>query len=274
MRLGLATIAHGRPDHLARQAMAVARLADVERYVVVAMGQAPPSSTTGDAEVISIPADPARLPLAAARNRAITALGDVDLAILLDVDCIPSAQLPARYGAAARQLDGAGALLCGPVGYLDPLHEAVPEPEQTRRARERVIREFPVTGIAREPRHELFWSLSFAVAPRVHEALGGFDEAYLGYGAEDTDYGLRAREAGVGLWMVAGAWAYHQHHPSSPPRQLAAVVANARRFHDRWGSWPMGDRLAQFAEQGLIEWAPEVGHCELAPACCGRASCS
>ena len=229
MRLGLATIAHGRPDHLARQAQAVAQLGAVERYVVVAMGPAPPAAAAGSAEVITIPADPGRLPLAAARNRAIAALGDVDLAILLDVDCIPSAQLPARYAAAASELGATPGLLCGPVGYLDALDPdtAAPSEAETRRARERVIRGFPGSGVAREDRHELFWSLSFAVAPAVHDALGGFDEDYLGYGAEDTDYGLRAREAGVGLWLVAGAWAYHQHHPASPPRQLSAVVANA-----------------------------------------------
>jgi GT2 family glycosyltransferase len=264
MRIGVATIAAGRCGHLRRQMKALEGTEGIERYVVVSMDEAAPAAA--GAEVVSIRADPGRLPLAAARNLAMTALDDLDLAILLDVDCIPGPDLVDRYRQAARMLSRTPALMCGPVGYLDPLpaeRERLTAPER-RTARTRVIRRFPRQGVAREPRAELFWSLSFAVTPSTHQAIGGFDEGYVGYGAEDTDYGLTARAAGIGLWMVGGAWAYHQHHAPSPPGQLAAVVANANRFRDRWGRWPMPDRLREFASEGAIRWDPATATCELA----------
>jgi N-acetylglucosaminyl-diphospho-decaprenol L-rhamnosyltransferase len=266
VRVGVATLVAGRREHLRRQAAAVDGLADgagVARYVVVAMDEA--AVDVEAAHVIRMPAAPGGLALAAARNRALDALGDCDLAVMIDVDCIPGDDLVARYVAGAQALGSTPSLMCGPVGYLDPLTEADPGPDadQRRRARERVIRRFPAVGMRREPRAELFWSLSFAVAPAVHRVIGGFDEGYVGYGAEDTDYGLRAAQAGVGLWMVAAAWAYHQHHPSTPERDIANVLANARRFHARWGSWPMRDRLARWAADGVIEWTPQGARCEL-----------
>jgi N-acetylglucosaminyl-diphospho-decaprenol L-rhamnosyltransferase len=276
VRVGVATLAAGRAEHLRRQARAVARLTGVARYVVVDMdgdGAGPGSRPgPGGAALAALPraqvirlasCAEAGLPLAAARNRAIEALTDCDLAIMLDVDCLPSARLLTSYRAAATTLGDRPALLCGPVGYLDALDpdEPFPGPAARRRARQRVIRSFPARGVRRESRHELFWSLSFAVRPAVHAGLGGFDEGYVGYGAEDTDYGLRAREAGVGLWFVGGAWAYHQPHPPTPPRDLASLVANARRFRDRWGFWPMPDRLAAFAREGRIDWAPDGARC-------------
>ena len=275
MRVGVATLVAGRREHLRRQAAAVRELglgrgAEVARYVVVAMDEA--AVTLDGAEVIRMPQSETGLALAAARNRALDALGDCDLAVMIDVDCIPGADLVPRYVAAAQALGATPSLMCGPVGYLDPLTApdpvgaAGPGPDaaQRRRARARVIRSFPEVGIRREPRAELFWSLSFAVAPAVHRALGGFDEGYLGYGAEDTDYGLRAAETGVGLWLIAGAWAYHQPHPPTAERDLAHVLANARRFHGRWGFWPMNDRLARWAADGVIEWTAQGARCELA----------
>ena len=284
MRVGLATIQAGRRDHLARQAAAVTGTRGLDRYVVISMDPAPPSVPGG--EVVHLPSNPRALPLAAARNRALSELEDLDLAILIDVDCIPDANLVDRYRAAAEAL-GDRALLCGPVGYLEAASGGAGlGAEACRRARRGVKRPFPAGGVERQPRPELFWSLSFAVTPTAHQTIGGFDVAYTGYGAEDTDYARRAERAGVGLWFVGGAWAYHQFHPpSAATPQLANIVANARRYHDRWGQWPMGTWLGQFAAQGLIAWTPEGDRCELSapgsvrtPAArgvsCGRASCS
>ena len=261
MRIGLATLVAGRPEHLRRQAHAVAQLRGVARYVVVNMSAEP--TTAPGATVVQLGPHGRGLPLAAARNRAIAALGDCELAVLLDVDCLPSPELISRYRASARAPGGRPSLLCGPVGYLDPLGPDEPGPDGPARcrARGRVIRDFPAAGMRREPRPELFWSLSFAVSPQTHAAIDGFDEAYVGYGAEDTDYGLRAREAGVDLWFVGGAWAYHQAHPPTGPRGLPELIANARRFHGRWGFWPMSDRLAELAREGRITWDPAGSRC-------------
>jgi len=281
MRVGLATIQRGRLEHLERQAAGIAaQTRPPDDHVVLSMDPSPaeaaaavrrgtdagPAGYGARSRVLSRPvADGMPLPLAAARNAAIAGLGDVDLVVLLDTDCIPGPGLVARYAAAAGVRDG---LLAGPVGHLPPGRPAGPllGDDDVRAARVRGGR--PVPGehdVLDEPRHELFWSLSFAVRPAVHERIGGFDEGYVGYGGEDTDYAFRARRAGVGLSWVGGAWAYHQDHPvSDPPREhLHDVVRNARRFRAVWGRWPMEGWLRAFAAERLVRWEPEGGRLEL-----------
>ena len=262
MRVGVATIQRGRIAHLRRQAHGVAALMDApERYLVVSMDTEP--AVAPGADVVHLPVEPGDpLPLAAARNRAIDELSDLDLVVLLDVDCIPGAGLVPRYAAAAATDAGDG-LLAGPVGRLGPIPAVRPRPTLAELASARLAtggRPVPEDGeVLREERVELFWSLSFAVRPEVHARIGGFDEGYAGYGAEDTDYAFRAREAGVPLHWAGGAWAYHQHHPvSHPPREhLADIVRNASRFRERWGRWPMEGWLRAFADEGLIDWDPD-----------------
>ncbi len=115
--------------------------------------------------------------------------------VLLDVDCVPSGGLVARYGELLGSLDPAAGptLLCGDVAYeRDP--DEGPQPPRHHPAR-------PELG-AQEVRVvddvTLFWSLSFAVTAADLAALGGFDEGYVGYGAEDTDVGQRLARAGAG----------------------------------------------------------------------------
>jgi GT2 family glycosyltransferase len=102
---------------------------------------------------------------------------------------------------------------------------------------------------------DLFWSLSFAISRRAWQRVGGFDEAYVGYGAEDTDFGHRVVRAGLEHGCAGDARAYHQWHPvSSPPvEHLDDILRNASLFHARWGRWPMVGWLAAFAELGLLE---------------------
>ena len=99
----------------------------------------------------------------------------------------------------------------------------------------------------------LFWSLSFALDASTWALVGGFDEAYLGYGGEDTDFGQRAGVAGVPLWWVGGASAYHQWHPVSDPpvEHVQDIVRNANRFREQWGWFPMQGWLTAFEARGL-----------------------
>ena len=122
----------------------------------------------------------------------------------------------------AARTTGGERLLAGPVGRLPPLPASRTEPTPAELARSRAAarrggRPVPRAGeVAVEPRVERFWSLAFAVTPATHERIGGFDEGYAGYGAEDTDYAFRARAAGVGLSWVGGAWA----HPAGDRLEL------------------------------------------------------
>jgi N-acetylglucosaminyl-diphospho-decaprenol L-rhamnosyltransferase len=260
MRVGLATIQYGRQLQLARQARAVTRLEALDRYVIVSMEPEPPR--VPGAEVVHRPAvDDQALPLAAARNAAIGELSDMDLVVILDIDCIPDPRILDGYRNAIETIGSRHALLAGPVGYLDALAPCQLElsPEDRRRARSNVKREHSQAGVRREPRVELFWSLSYAVCPDAHYRIGGFDEGYVGYGAEDTDYAFRARERGADLWDVADAWAYHQPHPpaSDDPSAVAAIAANINRFHRTWGIWPMPGWIQRSVARGDVKWTSD-----------------
>ncbi len=203
-------------------------------------------------------ADVLRL-VAAARNLgARTAIErGADLVVFLDVDCLASPGLVLAYEEASRRPLAEDAVLCGPVSYLHPppaggydLHtvHALATPHAARPC------PFPGDVVVDTDGHDLFWSLSFALTPQTWERVGGFDEAYAGYGAEDTDFGQRAAAAGVPLAWVGGARASHQHHPTQTPpvQHLYDVLRNGRLFRDRWGRWPMQGWLDAFEEQGLV----------------------
>lgn len=194
------------------------------------------------------------LPLAAARNRAAS-MAKHDQLIFLDVDCIP---LRNCIGLLSDTLLKREAILCADIRYLGP-HDARgswEEADLLARGRAHPVRSFPARGVREERNAGLFWSLAFALRRSTFETLGGFDEGFSGYGAEDTDFGFRAAAAGHKLLFVGGAIACHQYHITyEPPVQhVADIVRNARHFHARWGRWPMEGWLADFERLGLVRW--------------------
>jgi GT2 family glycosyltransferase len=258
VKLAVITLVHGRRAHLERQHAGIAQGTErPDAYIVVAMDDPDLAawSPQGGAPPIVLPlrlASP-RLPLARARNVGAEAAmaGGADLLVFLDVDCIPSPEMLSAYRKAAEQRPDA--LLCGPVGYL-PEGQHHPDSFDAV-AHFHHFRPRPEDGELREGEHRLFWSLSFAVSARTWQRVGGFDERYEGYGAEDTDFAMRARRAGAPLVWVGGATAFHQHHPtSSPPVQhLDDILVNGELFAEAWGWWPMQGWLDHWLAQGVIE---------------------
>ena len=116
------------------------------------------------------------------------------------------------------------------------------------------MRAFPTTGVRGEDNPGLFWSLAFAIRRARFDALGGFDERFSGYGAEDTDFGFRAHAKDVPLLFVGGAIACHQYHTvfDPPVQHFADILRNAEQFRRIWGFWPMRGWLDAFAARGLI----------------------
>lgn len=244
------TLVKGRDRHLRRVLDALARgTRHPDRLVVVDMGESPAPIGPVPFPLTIHRMPSAGLPLAAARNAA-AGLAGLPTLIFLDVDCIPAANLVAALAADAAE----DALICPEVLYLPP--GAADEPEERLRAlgRPHHVRHFPATGMRREANTGLFWSLAFALRRATFDRIGGFDEGYVGYGAEDTDFAFRARDAGVPLLFTASTVAFHQHHGvHDPPLQhFADIVANASRFRARHGFWPMDGWLDAFARTGLI----------------------
>ncbi|MFD5200550.1 glycosyltransferase family 2 protein [Streptomyces sp. NPDC058375] len=277
MRTAVITPAAGRHQHLALQHLGLAAGSHTpEQYVVVAMNdpglRAVLAARGPAATVIDCPVKDRNLPLARARNLgAAHALErGAELLVFLDVDCVPGEQLLERYRQAALHAEHHRSLLCGTVSYLPP-----PGPDGYRLSDLPVLaaphpgRPAPAAGeIRRSADYALFWSLSFAVTADTWHAIGGFCEEYEGYGGEDTDYGQKARAAGVRLMWVGGAPAFHQHHPVSDPpvSHLHDILRNAETFHRRWGWWPMSDWLYAFADRGLAHRDRATGRWVLGPA--------
>ena len=195
----------------------------------------------------------AHLPLAAARNLAAKhAKGD--FLIFLDVDCIPSATLIADY---QRHISDE-TLLSGQVRYL---RDGATSEKDFLSKMEDLSTPDPIRANLETIPYSLFWSLNFACSKSTYLKIGGFDEGYEGYGAEDTDFAFSAEKQGVTLQCVA-AKAYHQYHESfSPPlNHLEDIVSNANRFFQKWKKWPMEGWLNSFAQMGLIEWDEQIIH--------------
>ncbi len=153
------------------------------------------------------------------------------------------------------------ALLCADIRYLGAGDASPGWSEAALRARGRShpVRDFPNEGVRREPNPGLFWSLAFAIRRDRFAALGGFDERFVGYGAEDTDFGFRAEPRALPLLFVGGAIACHQHHGGHEPpvQHLDDIIRNATLFRARWGRWPMEGWLDAFEAMGLIDRSPD-----------------
>ncbi len=271
-RVAVVTIVRGRHDHLRGQLWGLRRQTRVpDLHVVVAMddpqvpGVLALEDTPWPTRVVPLAAPDGRLPLSAARNAgaAVAATQGATVLVVLDVDCIPAPGLVARYAEVVADLAGREpdrpVLACGEVRYLDAGTSRLGPGLRTWHALDRGSRVHPArpavpAGVTRAEDERLFWSLSFATTPRSWTRLGGFDEGYLGYGGEDTDFGQRLRHADGAMFWVGGALAYHQHHESqSPPvRHVVDVVANANRFAARWGWWPMHGWLEELDDLGLV----------------------
>jgi N-terminal domain of galactosyltransferase len=263
MEISVLTPVRDRTDHLISLVDGLNRAVHAPEFELLVgwMGGADPGPALDRArgfEAEAITVDGEELPLARARNK-LAAAARGDILVFLDVDCVPSRSLLATYAATLADQDALG---IGEVHYLPGgfRGDGAPEAALHRAAAPHPGRVdlFPARGAARvDNRHELFWSLSFAVRRATfRRRIGGFDEAYRGYGIEDTDFAMRAARAAVPLAWVGGALAFHQHHPPTRlrPEGIPALVQNARRYRERWGDWPAKGWLAELAALDLVDW--------------------
>ena len=168
--------------------------------------------------------DPHTLPLAAARNMGITAT-KTDNVIFIDVDCLVS---PTLFASLLMALQADNIIAAYPLylsmvpdtgNYSALKPQAVPHP-----SREQIPFGQPVE-------HLLFWSLIFAIQKQTFEKVGGFDESFIGYGAEDTDFAMMFHKAGVKQIFVRD-YVLHQYHDKYDPplNYFDSIIENATRY--------------------------------------------
>ena len=260
------TLVRGRRDHLANLITGLNRQSVRPDELVIAYMQDNPHEALPETpfSVKSLKVPGAKLPLAAARNRAAMVASGRTL-IFLDVDCIPGPDLVRSYTRAVRHTGGcvmgearylgADAPMTPPWRFADlwassERHPARPDGEAVARG------DAPVPiGDTSE-----LWGLSFAIPKLQYLRVGGFDESFVGYGAEETDFARSLADHDVPLHFEPGAQAVHQWHPvHQPPLQhFDDIVANARRFRQKRGTWPMGYWLDQFERDGFIHRGRDI----------------
>ncbi|MDC0886787.1 galactosyltransferase-related protein [Altererythrobacter sp.] len=255
MSISVCTLAHGRADHMWNLVNGLSKSNQLPGELVIALMQDDPYDLPDTPfPVRQVGMDRSGIPLAEARNLAArTAEGD--LLIFLDVDCIPHPELIGDYAQAATLGDG---LLMGEVGYL-------PKNAPTRSLDFGLFDKIAVkhserAGPPTEPigdchDYRCFWSLNFAISADNFARSEGFDETFVGYGGEDTDFGRTVAENGIAVHWVRGAKAYHQYHPHHMPpvHHLDSVLANAHRFQQKWGEPTMQHWLRAFVLMGLLQ---------------------
>ena len=254
MTVSVCTLASGRAAHLVNLVHGLNAQHRAPDELIVAVMQAEPyvlPATAFPVRQVMVGSD--GIPLARARNIAArTATGEA--LIFLDVDCIPDPAFVADYADTLAHTD---ALLMGEVLYLgagdteaglDFARFAATGVKHSERAGP------PVTELGECSDYRCFWSLNFAMRRATFLAVGGFDERYVGYGGEDTDFGRVVASAGVPIRWRRGARAYHQYHPHHMPpvHHVDSVIANATRFAEKWGHFTMEHWLRAFTLMGLI----------------------
>ncbi|MGR3493349.1 MAG: glycosyltransferase family 2 protein [Shimia sp.] len=253
--LSVLTIAKGRADHLERTLIGCAAQTRQPTEAIVVRMQAEPYTLPAlpfPVRQVEVLGD--ELPLAQARNRAAAeAVGDQ--LVFLDVDCIPGPDALSDY---AKHTTPENGVLMGEVGYLPKtavsggidyaLFERAAERHPDRQGP-------PPEGLRPCNDYRCFWSLNFALHRETWDRIGGFDERYVGYGAEDTDFGRTVDAKGVPIHWMKGGKVYHQYHPHCMPpvHHIASILRNAEVFRAKWGHRTMEHWLHAFHVMGLIE---------------------
>ncbi len=255
MSISVCTLAFGRAEHVFNLVRGLTLSTREPDELVIAVMQAEPYDLPETVfPVRQIVMGSNGIPLAQARNRAAReARGD--LLVFLDVDCIPHPCLVADY---ADRSAGRSGVFMGEVKYLPSgaTDNGIDYAAFDRVGVEHSERAGPPSDpLGKCGDYRCFWSLNFALSKADFAITGGFDESFVGYGGEDTDFGRTVATVGLPIWWVRGAKAYHQYHPHHMPpvHHLDSVLANTHRFIEKWGEPTMQHWLRAFVLMGLIE---------------------
>ncbi|WP_308917612.1 glycosyltransferase [Jannaschia sp. LMIT008] len=250
------TLARGREAHLRNVILGLMRQHHRPKELVIGVMQDEPYEDLPETSfpIRQIHVTDHELPLARARNTVANA-AEGDVLIFLDVDCIPHPDLVGDYVKGTRKGDGLtmGEVLYLPAGaardgWTYDHFEKVAVRHSDRQGP-------PATARKRCEDYRCFWSLTFAMHRDDWAATGGFDERFVGYGGEDTDFGKSLDAKGIPIWWLRGARSFHQHHTHCMPpiHHVASILRNTEIFAEKWGHRTMEHWLHGFAMMGLIE---------------------
>ena len=261
--ISVLTLIRGRQAHFDHLLAGLAAQDRPPDELVVAYMQDEPPEISGDqafpVRCVHVPGEP--LPLAKARNRAAVA-AEGDALAFLDVDCIPDRAFVRRIDE-AMEVEPFGVFLpevhylpAQSSGWID-ISSGEPDYPYLRRTAIRHPAKPEVYEESTVPINDYgeLWGLAFALNLETWRDADGMDEAYEGYGAEETDFARRLESIAAPMFWLGGALCFHQHHAvHKPPLQhFTSIVRNAQLYRDRWGDWCMTYWLDDFEKRGLIE---------------------
>ena len=187
------------------------------------------------------------LPLAAARNMGIKASKTENI-VFIDVDCMVS---PTLFESLLGSLQADKIIAAYPL-YLPIVPENEDFSQLLNQSVAHPARERIPSG-ERVP-HLQFWSLIFAVEKQTFMKIGGFDESFIGYGAEDTDFSMTFHTRGVEHIFVKDYILHQYHDKYDPPlNHFDSIIKNAQRYQKKWSVLPMQKWLKAFEELDLIK---------------------
>lgn len=180
---------------------------------------------------------------AAARN-AGAAAGQGELILLLDSDCIPQ---PGMLSAHLAEIADGADISFGPVvGADDGFWAAYQSVVADKRAERAAAGEYALMTTANAMlRRALF------------ERIGGFEEAYRGYGFEDRDLVLRLLQAGAKASYAKHAVARHRLEPDlyrMCEKMRESGVSTAALFRQRFAQAYRSSSFARFDQTQVGPW--------------------
>jgi GT2 family glycosyltransferase len=181
---------------------------------------------------------------AAARNVG-AAHASGELLVFIDTGVLPTRRLIRAHADAYRRDTG------GVIGYVYGYDTSVAAPDLSADAardpdatvarfratstcvdmREAVFRELSDRLEGRPAPWALFWTTNASVPADVFWRAGGFDERFVGWGAEDIELGYRIQRLGLEIRLARCAAAIHLPHTRAIADNEASHRRNMLRFH-------------------------------------------
>ncbi|UWR24185.1 glycosyltransferase [Sulfitobacter sp. S190] len=259
-RVSALTLARGRSAHLANVIRGLNQQTCPPAELVIAVMQETLYTDLPDADfpIRQIKVTGTELPLSRARN-IVAKHAKFDTLVFLDVDCIPAPELIADYASLVEPGAGLfmGEVMYLPAGATDAGWTFAEFDEVAVRHSDR--QGPPVARTKPCGDYRCFWSLNFAIHRADWDISGGFDEDFVGYGGEDTDFGRTLEDRGVAISWLRGARVYHQYHEHCMPpvHHISSILRNTEIFGQKWGHRTMEHWLRAFRLMGLVDDTPD-----------------
>jgi N-acetylglucosaminyl-diphospho-decaprenol L-rhamnosyltransferase len=218
--------------------------------IVVFMNQSHEPLLEAPFPIKPIHIDSDHMPLARSRNVCAQNASN-EIVIFLDVDCIPSSRM---FEKLLSSTEINRDLVMATPRYLKNVElQSIDDTALSNQSIGHDGRKNIKHG--HQSDYTVFWSLCFTLSKTTFNKIGGFDERFIGYGGEDTDFALSAQKAGVDL-TVSDAECFHQYHPvyKPPVQHVKDIVINSNYFYSKWKTWPMTGWLERFAKLQYIQW--------------------